>query len=203
VSQAACVRRGSAPPQRGIYYKDKLIAMMTRRQKKQYLELEERLEKKFKNVRENELILTKDDFKDGKLRSSSFTKLKDECWYIPYEDDVEIKLPKRFEAGFRDSLEFFSTREISKVKKDRNEDRVQAVILFLTGIAILAVAFVAYLAWDVMIVTELFTIISWVFIWAAVTKWFIDRRELRDQRFTLLQMLSARIISVEDEENCC
>ena len=177
--------------------------MMTKRQKKEYLELEGRLKKKFRNIRENELVLTKDDFKDGKLRSSAFTRLKDECWYIPYEDEVEIKLPERFEAGFRDSFEFFGERELSKIKKDRIEDRVHAALLFLVGAIILVVAFSVYLAWNVMILTEIFTIISWVFIWAAVTKWFIDRRDLRDQRFTLLQMLSARIILTGDEENCC
>jgi hypothetical protein len=173
--------------------------MISGRRRKRYVDLEKKLERKFKNVRENELSLTKEDFKDGTLKASAFVRLKDECWYIPYEDEVLIKLPEENADRFKNSLEFFASRELSKIKKDRREAQIHAAVFFLTGVLILGILTLLIFLWgaldDVMFVTELITIISWVFVWAAVTKFFIDRKEMRDQRYTLLQLLSAKIES--------
>jgi hypothetical protein len=38
-------------------------------------------------------------------------------------------------------------------------------------------------------------IVSWVFVWAAVEKWFFDRGNLKEKRMSLLQILSAKITS--------
>jgi len=176
--------------------------MMSRKQKKQYIALENSLAQKFDSTGENELVLSHEDFKDGKLKSSAFSRLKNECWYIPYEEEPVIKLPKEYEGEFKNSLEFMASRELSKVKKDRREARIQAIILFAIGIVILgALALCLRLIdslSDIMFVTELATIVSWVFVWAAVTKFFIDRKEAMDLRFTLLQLLSAKIILIEN-----
>ena len=182
--------------------------MMNRKQKKDYIALEKNLEHKFRSVRENELTLTKEDFKDGRLKSSSFNRLKDECWYIGYEDEVEIRVPEEYADGFKDGLEFLAARKLSKIKKDRREDIMHAIILLFTGLAVLGALALLFAFWEAMetaretfFVGELLTIASWVFVWAAVTKFFIDRRDLRDQRFTLLQLLSARIILTEENES--
>jgi len=176
---------------------------MNKNQKKQYLKLENELKHEFRNVHENELVLLKEDFKDGKLKSSAFARLKDECWYIPYEDEVVIKLPVEYAEKFNKTMRFLASRELSKIKKDRLEACFQGTILFTIGILVLGTLAMTIFFWDrlyeIMFVTELFTIISWVFVWAAVSKFFIDRRENKDQRFTLLQMLSAKIVLVQSE----
>ena len=173
---------------------------MSREQKKRYIELEKSLDVKFINVRENELTLAKEDFKDGNLKSSAFSRLKDECWYISYEEEVVIKLPQENEDRFKNDLEFLATRELHKIAKDRKEACVHAIVLFLVGVAILgALALTIFLVEalsHVLFFTELFTIISWVFVWAGVTKFFIDRKEMAEKRFTLLQLLSAKIVSI-------
>ncbi|MCL2522036.1 MAG: hypothetical protein FWE36_04160 [Erysipelotrichales bacterium] len=179
--------------------------MMNKKQKKQYLKLEKELNHEFRNVHENELTLLDEDFKDdGKLKSSAFARLKDECWYIPYEDEVVIKLPAKYAKNFSKRVRFLASRELSKIKKDRLEACFHGAILFATGILVLGTLSISVFFLDalseIMFITELFTIFSWVFVWAAVSKFFIDRRETKDQRFTLLQMLSAKIILVESEK---
>jgi len=180
--------------------------MMKREQRKKYLELEKQMEHKYRKVRENEVVLTEHDFKDGKLKPASFTRLKDESWYIPYEERIEIKLPESQKENFKESLELYSMREIYKVKADRREARIHAIILFFAGLAILAVGAVINIWVEVPVLSELVMIIAWVFVWAATDKWFFDRRDLREQRFTLLQLMSAKIIYVQDDtssQNAC
>ena len=174
--------------------------MIKKSQKRAFLELEKSLEQKFSGVRENVLTLVGDDFKDNKLKSSAFARIKDECWYIDYEDEVEISVPIAFKEGFRDSLELFATRELSKIKKDKKEARVHAGVLLAVGLGVLLAMALMFAFWErleavreAFFLTELLTIISWVFIWAAVSKWFFDQKQLHDQRFTLLQLLSAKI----------
>jgi len=171
---------------------------LKRKQKKKYIELEKRLEVKFKNVRENELVLTKDDFKDGKLLAGSFERIKNECYYIPYEDEVEIKMPQKFLGGFCGSFELMSHRELSKLWALRREAWITALILILAGIGLLIPMYFLYEVRGAFIIPELLLIASWVFVWAAVQKVFFDRWRLREQRFTLLQLLDAKVVGVDE-----
>jgi len=167
---------------------------MNAEQKKQYLELERSLSNKCgKMIRHNELVLTSNDFEEGKLSSTSFVKLKDECWYIPYADEVVIKAPKGYGQGLMDSLEQYGYRELNKIKTERNENRIHALVIFLVGLAVLGIAFGIEYLYNIPILMEFFIIISWIFIWAAVHKLFFDNRSLKDMRFTILQLLSAKI----------
>jgi len=168
--------------------------------KKQYVNIEKSLEQKFSTTLENELELNMADFKEGKLRQSSFMRLKEECWYIPYGEEVVIKLGegcKECKSALTDSMEFFASRELSKIKKDRREARFYALVFFLVGVALLGALsltlFFSEAFRETHFVPELITIISWTFVWAAVTIFFIDFKKSRDQRFTLLQLLSARV----------
>ncbi|MCL2847727.1 MAG: hypothetical protein FWE13_03135 [Firmicutes bacterium] len=171
---------------------------MKREQKRQYIELEKRLEQQHRPLRENQLELTASDFKGGELKPSAFARLKEECWYIPYEEQVEIKLPATNIERFKECLDFLASRELSKLKKDRKEAFIHALVFFFVGIAILGVLSLCLLFWEAFAETtflpELLTIISWAFVWASVTILFIDWKKRRDQRFTLLQLLSATII---------
>jgi len=171
---------------------------LKREQKKKYINLERRLDVKFKNIRENELVLTKDDFKDGKLLANSFERIKNECYYISYEDEVEIKMPQKFLGSFCDSFELMSHRELSKLYALRREAWLSALILILAGIALLIPMYFLIDVRAAFILPEILLIASWVFVWAAVQKVFFDRWRLREQRFTLLQLLDAKVIGVNE-----
>jgi len=174
--------------------------MMTRGQKKQYLELEQSLTAKCcTKIRHNELVLTKDDFEDGKLSSVSFARLKDECWYIPYADEAVVKVPMDNQKDFMESMELYSYRELNKIRTERNENRVHSLIIFLIGLVILVTAFCIDYWLDIPILMEFLIIISWVFIWATVHKLFFDNKSLKEKRFTLLQLLSAKVVVVDKE----
>lgn len=174
---------------------------MKRLQRKGYYELEKRLKKQYRHIRENELILTEEDFADGHLKDSGFIRLKEESWYIPYHDKIVIRLPKIPHKNFQEDLGFYAVRALSKIRNDRQNALYQSIALILVGAFILSIlAFlwewldnVANIHLSVFSI-EFITIVSWVFIWSGVSRWFIDQRDLQDKRFTILQLLSAQIL---------
>jgi len=158
---------------------------------KQYREIEKALEQKYKGVSENEASLNADDFKDGKLTVCGYDRLKNQCDYIPYSEEIIINIPSEFESGFKDSLDFLAANELSRIRKDRREARITSLLLLLSGVLFFALGFIferfqRELFWNIVI------IISWVFIWAAAEKWFFDRKDLREKK-SLLQILTAKI----------
>jgi hypothetical protein len=160
--------------------------------RKQYDEIEKVLEQKYKTKRENEAILSKDDFKDGKLSVVGYNHLKQQCDYIPYSEDIEIKIPKEYETNFKVTLESMGAVELSRIKKDRRDTRITALMLLFVGILFIIFGNVLEL-FQGKYFQSIVVIISWVFIWAAVEKWFFDRRALKEKRLSLLQILSAKI----------
>jgi len=159
---------------------------------KKYREIEKALEQRYKDVSENEASLNADDFKDGKLTVCGYERLKSQCDYIPYSEEIVINIPSELEHSFKDSLEFLAANELSRIKKDRREARITSLVLLLGGILFFAFGiifeyFQRELFWNIVI------IVSWVFIWAAAEKWFFDRKDLREKRKSLLQILTAKI----------
>ncbi|MCL2555519.1 MAG: hypothetical protein FWE03_00675 [Firmicutes bacterium] len=157
-----------------------------------FLALEKKLLNKNKENKENEVVLEEADFKDEKLSWAGYNRLKNECEYIDYSDQIEIKIPQRYDADFKNCLENMAANELSKIKKDKIEARIKASILFFIGIIILTIG----LVWinEANVVRQEFTlIISWVFIWAAAEKLFFDRRDLQNNRYNLLHILTAKI----------
>jgi len=172
---------------------------MKQQQKQAYYKLEKNLKRQFKNTGENVLILTETDFKKGCLKNSSFIRLTEECWYIPYRDKVVIQVPDVAIDALVQDLGFFATQALYKIKDDRKYAIIGGFGLFATGVIVLAIlAFFWQQLADYVFVSEFMTIISWVFIWSAVSKWFIEQRELQDKRFTILQLLSADMINEGD-----
>jgi len=173
---------------------------MKRTQKKGYRELERQLKQKYRHIRENELVLTIKDFDRGRLKDSSFIRLKDECWYIPYNDKVVVVTPDIPLKNLREDLGFFAVRALSKIKNDRQSALLQSIVLFLVGMFVLSgLAFWWDHLYEIVFLSEFITIISWVFIWSGVSKWFIEQRDLQDKRFTILQLLSAQMITDKEE----
>ena len=163
---------------------------------KEYKELEKRLAHKYKNVRENEAVLGAEHFKNGKLTAAGYEDLKLQCEYIPYREKIEIAVPKTCADGFKTTLEAFGARELSRIQKDRREAMIVSLFLLAGGILWLVLGYFFDASSKFGIVRELVIIVSWVFVWAAVEKFFFDRRRLTDRRFSLLQILSAEIICV-------
>ena len=173
---------------------------MKRKLKRKYDLLEQSISEAYQQYRENEFVLTTNDFKKGRLKDSSFIRLKEECWYIPYSEKVVIKTPFKDVNSLKNDLDFFGLRAISKIKNDRFDVLIESIILVVVGTLILMgrIRFEYYLE-SYPFLSELITIIAWVFIWSAVSNWFVDHRDLKDKRYTILQLLSANIL-IEDKE---
>ena len=159
---------------------------------KQYDDLEKALEQKYKTNRENEVVLSKEDFKDGKLTVFGYNHLKQQCDYIPYSEDIEIKIPREYGAGFKYVLEYMGANELSRIKKDRRETKLTALGLLFTGILLVMLGNILEV-FRGNFFQSIIVIVSWVFVWAAVEKWFFDRKDLKEKRKSLLQILSAKI----------
>jgi len=163
---------------------------------KQYRDIEKALEQKYKDISENEATLDADDFKDGKLTVCGYDRLKKQCDYIPFSEEIEIKIPKRYEKGFKNTLEQMAANELFRIKKDRHEARIAAIALLFGGIATFLLGSLLEFRGN-QIFEYIAIIVSWVFIWAAVEKWFFDRKDLREKRKSLLQILTAKVTPQE------
>ena len=169
-------------------------------QKSDYYTLEKQLKRKYRHIRENELVLTPEDFADGRLKDSSFIRLKDECWYIPYSDPVVVLTPDVSLQALEEGLGFFAVRGLYKLKNDRQSAFRQSAALLLVGVIVLSgLAFFLDDLYENVFLLEFITIISWVFIWSGVSKWFIEQRDLQDKRFTILQLLSAQLATARED----
>ena len=167
---------------------------MKLQKRKGFLRLEKNLLSRYdKTTRTNEIILTKNDFTDGRLDGAAFVRLKEESWYIPYSEQVEIKLPAEYEQVYRNDVEKNIYRELYKVKQERMELSIRCIVLFLVGAITLALALFAPFIPDINWVFDMFVIVSWVFVWLGVQMWVLDRRELHHKRFTLLQLADAKV----------
>jgi hypothetical protein len=162
---------------------------------KQYRKIERALQQKYKDKQENEVSLEMADFKDGKLSVSGYTRLKQQCEYTGYGIDIEINIPKEHAVNFKETLESFAASELSCIRKDIRNNKRAAIGLLAIGVAWYLIRY--YFAHDAIIVHEITLVATWVFVWAAVEKWFFDQHKLSNQRHRLLQILLAKITEQE------
>lgn len=157
-----------------------------------FLKIEKELEQKFEAKRESEVVLDKEDFKGAELTAEGYFKLKQQCDYIDYKEDIEIKIPLADGEGFREQLEHKASGELKRIKKDKRRGLLVALILLAVGAFWYGLRYIAQLQ-SVEILSEITLVATWVFIWAAVDKCFFGRRKLTDKRMSLLHILSAKI----------
>jgi hypothetical protein len=163
---------------------------------RKFNDLEKSIQEKFKKVKENEVSLTNEDFKNGRLTIAGFTNLKQQCEYIPYKQDIEIIVPEGCKNGFKTSLENMSASELSRIRKERNFNRRVALVLLFAGIMSLILGNILTTVWSVpegFFINEIILIASWVFVWGAVERWFFGGNNLRGRRTELLHILSAKV----------
>lgn len=161
-------------------------------------DLEKSLIQKYKDFTGEKLYLSEDDFKNEKLTSGGYSRIKEECSHFEPKKEIEIQVPAEHQKDFKDNLEYFSARELIQIRKDIFSAQVQARALFFIGMIFLLVG---YFVSAGELFKEIIVIASWVFIWAAVEKMFFDTIYLRRTRVKILQMLSAKITAENDSTN--
>lgn len=159
--------------------------------RKQLNELEKSLEKKYAANKENEVYLENEDFADGKLSAYGYNRLKAECNYVSYKEDIEIFVPQKYSQNFKEMLEVMTVKELSYVKKDNRKARIIASALFLLGIICYLLGY--YVFNTLPMLDDISIIATWGFIWAAIQKIFFERTHLTGTRLSLLHILSAKI----------
>ena len=161
---------------------------------KQFKNLEKNLKEKFINIKENEVVLREEDFKDGKLTRTGYISLKLQSDYIAVNEDVEIKVPKAYIKGFKEQLELMATKELLRIKSDMKDTNIIALILFISGIALLSLPAI-FSIFRTTIINEIILIVSWVFTWAAVEKKFFTMHILKSKRQNILHILISQILT--------
>ncbi|MDR0778625.1 MAG: hypothetical protein LBE48_04230 [Methanomassiliicoccaceae archaeon] len=157
---------------------------------KRFKEIEKELEQRAESTIDNVIALETEDFKDGKLTLSGYDRLKHECEFIGYKEDIEIIVPKENGTDFKGSLEGMVAIELSRLKIKRQSIKRQALMCMAAGVIWFLIG--AFFREETLI-KDITIIAAWVFVWTAVGKWFFDLSDLSDKRMSLLHILTGRI----------
>ena len=114
--------------------------------------------------------------------------------YIAVNEDVEIKVPKAYIKGFKEQLELMATKELLRIKSDMKDTNIIALILFISGVALLSLPAI-FSIFKTTIINEIILIVSWVFTWAAVEKKFFTMHSLKSKRQNILHILISQILT--------
>lgn len=163
--------------------------------RKNYRALEKHLLHKYRKRNESDIKLIEEDFKYGKLSHAGYKRLRDQCDYIDPREQVEIVMPEQYTENFKETIEEFTIDELSHVSKDMFYTRITALVLLVLGVAWLALWYFVQVG-DFF--RELSVIVSWVFVWSAMERWFFKLGELRNNKLNLLHLLAAKIKGVSE-----
>lgn len=162
------------------------------RKKQQFREIERQLKTKYRNIRENEIIVRDTHFDDGRITKVGYLSLKQQADYIPIYDVIMIKVPKDHENDFKSSLEIVAAKELIRIKKDILSTSIIGLIFFVLGVSLLIIKEVTGLS-SQKIINEILLIISWIFIWSSAEKVIFEIRRFRNDRLNIFHLLSATI----------
>ena len=166
--------------------------------RKKFKKLENRLLKKNIVVNEHEVNLYADDFMDDTLSASGYYRIHRECKHLLKNDTLRIIVPAAYADGLRKALETYGSRELKHIRQERFDVRLAAFLLLFGGVGFLMLGVFLQKFSELALVNEVTVIASWVFVWAAVEKFFFEQKHLRDKRYLILQILTAEIAVVEE-----
>lgn len=164
------------------------------RKKQEFREIERHLKLKYRNIRENEIIVRDTHFEEGRITKIGYLSLKQQADYIPIYDVIMIKVPKNHESDFKASLEYVAAKELIRIKKDILSTSILGFIFFSLGVALLIIKEVTGLSSE-KIINEILLIISWIFIWSSAEKVIFEIRKFRNDRLNIFHLLGANIKS--------
>lgn len=142
------------------------------------------------------VVLTSEDFKDNHLLPSAYLKIKDSVISTNLEQKLVIEIPAQANGNFKSDLENNIALELKAIHKQKQTIKIQAFVLLVIGV----VWFIAtQLLRKYEIINEIMVITTWVFVWAAVEKFFFERAALHGPRIRLLMLLDAEIKTVESK----
>jgi len=171
---------------------------MSKRQSFLKLKLEEtRLCIKYSSV-DNTAVLYEDDFKDGKLTAAGYNNLKEQCKTTNNAAQVEITVPENYKENFTELVESFAAKEIVFLNK-----KIRRIKYIVCSLMLVAIA--AFILGELIVKAKIFNnltvVASWVFTWTAIEKWFFEKRDLQIEKYKLLQIVSAEVVAIRNEES--
>jgi len=178
--------------------------MSRKRKIRQFKVLERRLAKILKEKQGNKIVLCNSDFEDGNLSFAGYNRLKQECEYIDYSENIEIIIPEKYANDFKETLENMMANEASHIKKDMQAIRFKSIVFLLIGVLWFTLGNIFTIP---TVVKEISIVATWVFVWSAVEMWFFDSNKLKKRKYNLLHILSAKYCCQNNisfaENDCC
>ena len=138
--------------------------------------------------------LEENDFQEGVFTACGYNNLKEQCQYIPYKEQIVIKVPSKHVDSFKESLESMAAVELRKNKKDRIFTLLMGLVLVLIGASFYMIHF--FLS-HVSVLVDFSLLGTWVFTWTAINKAVFDHLKLQDKRFSILHMASADVVEIQ------
>jgi len=155
--------------------------------KKEFKHLERTLINSYEK-KNDKIIVDNNDFDEDGLTIEGFSKIKQKLEYVSIDDTFDIVVSNKKDEVFRNSLIHYVSKELFIIKKQKDRINKFSIIFLLIGILVMIFY---YLFSKTYFLSELFIIISWVFIWAAVEKIFFEKAALKRNRIKLLILISS------------
>ena len=165
---------------------------------KKFKVLERNLSRQIREKCTNEIVLNNFDFHENTLSFAGYNRLKQECEYIDYSENIEIIVPKECANGFRETLESMVVNEASHIKKEMQEIYIMSVVFLCIGVFWFTLGSIFAIP---AVLKEITIVATWVFVWTALDKWFFEGKALRHKKFNLYQMLLAKVTFTEQGNN--
>lgn len=161
--------------------------MKERRKLDRLLALEKDLLKNYEN-KTDRIIINEKSFDEQGFTIEGFNRLKEEINYIELDCDFKIIVPGLKQEIFKRSLRHYISKELFYINKKNKQINSVVLLLLILGITIMTSY---YFFLKDFILSQLFVIVSWVFIWSAIEKFFFEKPALNKESLKLLLLLDS------------
>lgn len=164
--------------------------MISRNKKKKLLILEKELMINSK-IEDNTIYLSIDEFNERGLTVDGYSMLKEQITIAGVKDNIKIAVPLNKKEVFQKNIRRMVTYELVEMKQKEKLSYQIAWILLLIGI----ITIILYNAIPYEhIIYQIFVIISWVFAWSSIEKFFFELPSIRKEEIKLLVLVDSEVI---------
>lgn len=164
--------------------------MISKNKRKRLLTLEKELLKNSK-LEDNTIYLSVDEFNERGLTVDGYSMLKEQVTIAGIKDNIKIAVPVSKKDIFQKNIRRMATYELVEMKQKEKLSYQIAWILLLIGI----ITIILYNAIPYEhIIYQVFVIISWVFAWSSIEKFFFELPSIRKEEIKLLVLVDSEVV---------
>ncbi len=146
--------------------------------------------------RDEKIFSDYDYDKNEKLNDELAQYIWDKARFVPAKNEIRIKVyahekanAKEIESAIRDKYK----KEYLELRAEKKRNVLFSLAMLVVGLIFLAVLFLSYYFFKNDYLDVILEIVTWVFVWAAVDAFFLQRSSLKRKQFTLLKLCTSKI----------